>query len=107
MSLSKKEVQHIIAHYLNDHEKTQFGSLIDSVKKVLEDKGQIGEITEHRGSLLTVTHYENISNEDALLINDVIYDFLYERIITPGIDRNNLELPFLHVSDKEKLNKYL
>lgn len=106
MALSKKEIQHIIAHYLNSHEKTRIGSVFDSVKKVLEDKGEIGEIIE-RSSMLTIKHYERISSDDALLTNEVIYDFLYERIITPGIDRNNLELPFLHVSDKEKLKKYL
>lgn len=49
----------------------------------------------------------SVSDKDALLINNCIYDLLYSRVITPGVNESNLELSFVHVSDESKLNEYL
>jgi hypothetical protein len=67
----------------------------------------IGYRSEHRGEAV---HRINIciSDEIALLVNEVFYDLLYkERILTPGFNRDNLVLPWVHVSDMNKLEQML
>jgi hypothetical protein len=106
MPLSKHEVQRLIAKHLETNPKTQLRAMQNVVERELELKGIIGEKTEGN-QYIRHTWTERISDHDALLINEVIYDFLYGRIITPGIDSANSELPWVHVSDKEKLKEYL
>jgi hypothetical protein len=106
MSLSKVEVQRIIARHLDSNQKTQMAAMRDAVERELERQGIIGEKTEGN-QYMRRTWTERISDHDALLTNEVIYDFLYGRIITPGYDSANRDLPWVHVSDNEKLKEYL
>lgn len=104
MTLSKKEIQSIIVKFLEENPETQLASIRGSVEHVLRVKGEIGEKTEGN-QYSRRTWVERISDKDALLINEVIYDLLYSRVITPGLNRDNLELPWVHVSNKEKLKE--
>jgi hypothetical protein len=105
MEFTKKEVQDIIIGYLKKNPKTQIASIKGSVRNVLEERGLIGTITEERLGV-TRTYKKYISDEDALLVNEVIYDLLYGRVITPGINESNQDLPWVHVSDMKKLQNY-
>lgn len=64
--------------------------------------GERGEKTKSYG-MIRETGYQNISDRDALLINEIIYDLISKRILTPGVNRSNLDLPHVHVSDMDKL----
>ncbi|MGF9946064.1 hypothetical protein ABEX44_22815 [Priestia megaterium] len=103
MGLTKNEVQNIIIKHLEENPKTQLASIRHSVEHVLESRGITGKQVKG-GQFLRTEWIERISDEDALLINEVIYDLLYDRIITPGINASNLDLPWVHVSSREKLS---
>ncbi|MEK5055880.1 hypothetical protein MHH96_21040 [Niallia sp. FSL K6-0212] len=106
MALSKNEVEYIIAKHLESNPKTQIAAIRNVVEDKLREQGVIGK-QSIGNQYYTKTWEERISNKDALLINEVFYDFLYGRIITPGIDSLNNDFPWVHVSDPEKLKKYL
>ena len=104
--LEKSEVMEVIVHFLKENPRTQIAALRNAAMQRLYDENLIGTITQNNG-MMRETFERRISDHDALLINDCIYDLLYARIITPGINADNLDLPFLHVSDKKKLEEYL
>ncbi|MFC4802598.1 hypothetical protein ACFPA1_25130 [Neobacillus sp. GCM10023253] len=104
--LNKKETLTIIAQLLMEKPKTSINSLREAVKNILRVRGAIGPFSETKGG--GTYHYTmRISDKDILLVNECIYDLLYTRVITPGIDEANLELPWIHVSDEEKLKSFL
>lgn len=65
----------------------------------------MGSITTRNNPYMSTTKFVDMSDQDAMLINEVIYDLISERILTPGIDRSNLEWPFLSVTNMEKLKQ--
>ncbi len=103
--LEKEKVMRDIAKHLIENPKTDISAMRYVIYNDLREKGIIGRINEsrHGGS---ITYDKEVSDEDALLINECIYDFLYSRVITPGVNANELSLPFVHVSDMEKLEDY-
>ncbi|MED3710020.1 hypothetical protein P4502_12380 [Peribacillus frigoritolerans] len=104
--LTKDEVMVIMANALLNNHVNSINSLKENVKQVLRKRGIIGPVSESRGG--GTVHYDRrISNEDALLINECVYDLLYGRVITPGMDEANLDLPWIHVSNVKKLRTYL
>lgn len=104
--MKKEEVLIETLRYLRNSPRTQVESIRGNIKSILQSRGEIGEITTG-GQYLRTTRYVDISNEDAMLINEVIYDLISERILTPGIDRNNIEWPWLSVTNMDKLNEKL
>ncbi|MBD8133945.1 hypothetical protein IFR10_00160 [Bacillus sp. CFBP 13597] len=104
--LTKDEVMAIMANALLNNRANSINSLKENVKEVLRNRGIIGPVSESRGGG-TVSYDRRISNKDALLINECVYDLLYGRVITPGMDEANLELPWIHVSNEKKLRTYL
>lgn len=106
MTITKREIESLVASYLNNYPQTQTGYVRQFLETVLAEKG-IVDSQDTGGQNYSVTREITLSDKKALLINEVIYDFLYMRIITPGIDKNNLELPFIHVNDMDKLKKFL
>ncbi|MGP4061496.1 hypothetical protein [Halobacillus sp. H74] len=101
--MDKIEVEKIILEHLTNNQKTSTDEIEGAVKKVLRQRGTIGPQSRPQyGAVLKWD--ERITDEDALLINEVIYDYLYKRIITPGVNSDNLNLPYVHVSDETKLN---
>ncbi|MGD6831419.1 hypothetical protein ACQCT5_04620 [Sutcliffiella halmapala] len=105
--MDKLEIQQVILNYLRDNPKTQMEAVRESVEQVLRENGQIGQRSRQIGRSVH-TETVSINHDMALLINEVIYDLMYQdRIITPGLNKDNLELPFLHVSNMEKLVDFL
>jgi|SRR5690625_2409149 len=104
--LEKEQVMKEIAEYLTENRKTSIDSIRGSIYARLISDGVIGMIMEREHGMTTSFDRE-ISDEDALLINECIYDLLYDRVITPGTSSDLLDLPFIHVTDDNKLNKYL
>jgi hypothetical protein len=73
---------------------------------VLTERGEIGTITTGN-QYYSTTRDVPLSDQDALLINEVVWDLIVERVITPGIDNLNNEWPWLHVSNMDKLKQML
>lgn len=104
--LEKKTAMREIAGYLLKNSETNIDSIRAFVRHRLEHEGIVGEKTKHQGGAI-YTYNVRMSDEDALLINECIYDLLYSRVITPGVNSSNLDLPFIHVSNLDKLSEYL
>ena len=104
--LNKDEVLKLFANHLSDNKYSSIYNLKSLIERQMTSQGIIGEITEGN-SMYRTTFNRRISDEDALLINECIYDLLYTRVITPGNNADNLELPWIHVSDDEKLKELL
>src|SRR5699024_3640478 len=102
----KEQVMKSIVEYLVENSKTSIDNIRSSIYAGLKEEGVIGRITEREHGM-TTTFDRSISDEDALLINECIYDLLYDRVITPGANSDELNLPFVHVTDKNKLDSYL
>ncbi|WBL16355.1 hypothetical protein [Sutcliffiella sp. NC1] len=101
--MNREEIKYEILSFLERNPKTHLDAIKGHVEEILRQKGIIGRISEHQGGAI-YTRTVRIDNDIALYINEVIYDLLYqERILTPGVSRDNLDLPFLHVSKMEKL----
>lgn len=43
------------------------------------------------------SHIASLDGDDKLLATEVIWDLLFERVLTPGTDASNLELPWVRV----------
>lgn len=104
--LEKEQVMKEIAEHLTENPKTSIDRIRSSIYARLNSEGIIGRITE-RGHGMTTTFDRDISDEDALLINECVYDLLYDRTITPGANSDQLNLPLVHVTDNSKLKKIL
>jgi len=105
-TLNKTTAMKEISNYLLKNPKTNIDSIRAAIKHRLEHEGIIGEQSKRQGGGIWTINVK-MSDEDALLVNECIYDLLYSRVITPGINLDNLELPFVHVSDRGKLEEYL
>ncbi|NOU91160.1 hypothetical protein GC102_36350 [Paenibacillus sp. LMG 31460] len=106
MKMTKEEVLQATLRYLLKNDRTQLGAIRHNIEEILKSRGEAGEITT-RGIGFTSTSYVRMSDTVAMLVNEVIYDLISERILTPGIDASNLELPFISVTNKEKINTFL
>lgn len=106
MFLTKREIESLVANYLKNYPQTEIGYVRQFIETVLAERG-IVDSKETDGGSYSITREITLSDRNALLINEVIYDFLYSRIISPGINKKNLDLPYIHVSNKEKLLSYL
>jgi len=106
VELEKTKTMKEICRFLLDNPKTQITAIRGAIKTQLHVRGKIGDLTKRQGNA-TWTINVDMHDDDYLLINECIYDLLYARVITPGVHAHNLDLPFIHVSDKEKLQQYL
>lgn len=104
--MNKNEMTKIILKYLQRHPKTQYGEVKHQVETELARRGITGQIQSRQGNV-NMTRNVRISDDDALLINQVIWDLISERVLTPGINRDNFQWPFFHVSDMSKLDEKL
>ena len=104
--LTKEEAFNLLGEILKKHPKTQMAAVLSSVKKVLESRGDIGEKTV-KSSNVTTTGNVELHETDYFIINECFYDLLYGRVITPGINERNGELPWIRLSNEKNLGKYM
>lgn len=102
--LSKEDIFRMIVKHLNVFPLTSIEAIREVIRSSLNQRGLIGGITKQTGA---VTYNRKISDQDIQLINDCICDLLKSRVIQPGINEVNQELPWISVFDKEKLKTYL
>ncbi|MEN8644697.1 hypothetical protein ABFE25_08375 [Bacillus toyonensis] len=100
--MTKNEILKAIIMHLEHKPLTHIGNIRNTVKDALRSRGQFGEVTRQQGNM-RITETLRMSDRVALETNEIIYDFLYDRVITPGVDEANLELPWVHLSNPEKL----
>lgn len=98
--LSKEDIFRMIVKHLDVFPLTSIEAIREVIRSSLNQRGLIGGITKQTGA---ATYNRKISDQDIQLINDCICDLLKSRVIQPGINDDNLDLPWISVSDKEKL----
>ncbi len=104
--MEKKEVLLETLKFLNEEPVTSEFAIFEYFKDLLTRRGEIGQKVQYSGLSIS-TSYTSMSESDQRLINNVIWDLILERVITPGKDYGIYELPHLYVSDAEKLNQKL
>lgn len=100
--LSKEDIFIMIVKHLDLFPLTSLEAIREVIRSSLNQRGLIGGMTKQTGAA-TVTYNRKISDQDIQLINDCICDLLKSRVIQPGINEVNQGLPWISVSDKEKL----
>lgn len=106
MHLTKKEVQQTVFDFLLKNPQTSTGAIHKYIETVLNERGLAGEVTTGN-QYMRVTSHIPVSAQDAMLVNEVIYDLISERVLTPGVDASNLELPFISVTSTERLKSLI
>ena len=103
--LNKEEILQLILNYLEENHKTSMGAIHGHVEHILTDKGLIGAITTGNQYMRT-TEFKRIPDDVAMGINEVVYDLIVLRILTPGMDRDNLEWPWLTVTGPDRIKDF-
>lgn len=104
--MDKQEVLRITLEYLKQWTHIQVINIIGHFEKLLQAQGKAGVVTTGSQLCRTTTTIP-FPGDIKLLINEVIWDLIVERVVTPGMDGDNLEWPFLRVTDMEKLESKL
>lgn len=107
MAFTKEVVLRIVLEHLQNKENSDVGS----VKQLLIDKLDQEREQQQSGNRVKTVYYSSVQlqKNDILLVNEVIYDLIIERIITPGSgdafsnDLDGIKLPHFTVTNKEKL----
>ncbi|MBO1000947.1 hypothetical protein IOC57_24870 [Bacillus sp. SD075] len=100
--LSKEDILRMIVKHLDLFPLTSLEAIREVIGSSLKQRGLIGGITDQTGAA-PVTYNRKISDQDIQFINDCICDLLKSRVIQPGINEVNQDLPWISVFDKEKL----
>ncbi|MFJ8070070.1 hypothetical protein ACIQZD_14120 [Peribacillus sp. NPDC096447] len=100
--LSREDIFRMIVKHLDVFPLTSLEAIREVIRSSLNQRGLIGGMTKQTGAA-SITYNRKISDQDIQFINDCICDLLNSRVIQPGINDDNLELPWISVSDKEKL----
>ncbi|WP_330502395.1 hypothetical protein V2I71_09340 [Peribacillus frigoritolerans] len=98
--LSKVDIFRMIVKHLDVFPLTSIEAIREVIRSSLNQRGLIGGITKQTGA---AAYNRKISDQDIQLINECICDLLNSRVIQPGINEVNQDLPWISVSDKEKL----
>ncbi|KWW21430.1 MULTISPECIES: hypothetical protein [Peribacillus] len=102
MDLSKEDIFKLIVRHLSVFPLTSIGAIREVIGSSLKQRGLISGVTEHFSGSAAI-YNRNITDEDIRLMNDCIYDLLNSQIIMPGNNGDYKDLPWIHVSDEEKL----
>jgi hypothetical protein len=97
MSERKQLLREIILDILAGRERTTFppsqiGNLLSGVAEVL-NRRQLKE----NSSLSMFPAQSELAYDDKLLAQEICWDLMVERVITPGMDFPNSELPYIRV----------
>ena len=103
----KEEMQEIVCSFLAKNPKTQFKFIQEDVENVLKCRGEVGKKLIISQDQQVVVEQIRISDEDAIMLMEIVYDLIVERVITPGIDSERLFWPFLTVTNKNKLKNIM
>lgn len=76
--------------------QTQIVNLTNSVGELAQQKAIVNRPP---GQSLNYSNRRILSSEDEVHIHQIVWDLISERIVTPGIDANNQEWPFLRLTD--------
>ena len=97
MSTRKSEIRGIVLDLIAGRERSQYGAgsfsgIFSGVAEVIERRKN-----KPKDSFGMFSHPPSLDGDDKLLASEVIWDLLFERVLTPGMDASNLDLPWVRV----------
>lgn len=104
--MEKNEVLRITLECLKENPRTQESYIVSHFDKLLREQGKVGTVTKGNMWFSTISDLA-FPDDVRLMINEVIWDLVIERIITPGMNALNIEWPWLRVTDMDKLEAKL
>ena len=93
--MKKGDLRRKILEYLKENDVTQQNFIIQAALDLPKPE-VIGVPSLMKGS-----------DKDVLLANEIIWDLIAERILTPGVNKENLDLPHLRVTNFGIIEKEL
>ena len=95
-NLTYEEMRRIILGHVLSGEcpPNQYATIIDSVAKYLVDHGHCKQTTRYAFS----KEYLDISDEDANMVNEIVWDLIIERVLAIGLNKANPNWPFLRLT---------
>lgn len=97
-NLSYSEMRRVVLdHVLSITGFTQYGSILLGVAQSLIKRQLVSETGSH--SFSHTSSYVELSNKDADLVNEIVWDLIIERVLSIGGDKNNPNWPFLRLTN--------
>ena len=99
-NLQYEEMRRIVLGYVlsDQNPPDQYSAIIDAVAKYLVDHGYCKETN----SYYFPKQYLDISNEDANMVNEIVWDLIIERVLAIGLNKENPSWPFLRLTEYGK-----
>lgn len=103
----KEEMREVVCGFLINNPKTQLKFIQEDVENVLKSRGEIGKKLIISQDQQVVVEHVRMSDEDAIMLMEILYDLIVERVLTPGFDSERLFWPFLTVTNMNKLKNIM
>ena len=102
MSTRKFEIRGVVLDLIAGRETSQYGA--SSFSGILSGVAEVFERRRNKpkDALGMFSHAASLDGDDTLLANEVIWDLLFERVLTPGMDASNLGLPWVRVHSEAR-----
>ena len=102
MNARKAEIREVIIDIVTGRENTKYGArhivnVLLGVAEVLERRAN-----KNKDSLGMFSHEVELDPADKLLAQETIWDLIIERILTPGADSSNFELPWVRLHSEAR-----
>ena len=81
---------------------TQFRSLVNAVARLAAERGIMGTDRTVGPGLVSLSE-PRLSNGDETDLQEVVWDLIVERVLTPGTDGSNPEWPWLRMTKRGRL----
>lgn len=81
---------------------TEFRRLTNAVAALAAERGILGPDRTVGPGLVSLSE-ARLSNSDETILQEVVWDLIVERVITPGLDAMNPNWPWLRMTERGKL----
>ena len=98
--IEKHILRALVLEVLSSTPKTQIVSAINDVERLVAEYGLFPSSDDCQRLGIDYKYYQHktLNPTDKLTINEIIWDLILERIVTPGFDASNPNLPFFRLT---------
>ena len=99
-NLNYNEMRKIVLNYVLNNEFNQFGGILSGIASDLISRGICKETNSY--SMSHSSDYKDLAEEDANLVNEIVWDLILERVLAIGLNKANPAWPFLRLTSYGK-----
>jgi hypothetical protein len=98
--IEKHILRALVLEALSKTPQTQIVSITNDVEKLVAEHSLFPSADDCQRSGIDYKYYQHktLNPTDKLTINEIIWDLILERIVTPGFDASNPNLPFFRLT---------